>query len=203
MAGEWNVHKQSLESCTERRERCSRTFISSPSVYMLSEQPSQVLISFMDLRSNTMKARIRYAQRDDYHYIKATHMFSMVPFSGSHPVGLWGIFKISIGLPSTVCTLNTISLIEHTMVFSDYTRLRSSAAGTQHSRAGKEIRGREHSQFMRPWAEKVAGKPQRAGARKTNDQSDLEKDDERFICAANGIATDDTKPYSVGAQKRE
>lgn len=152
--GKWldsEMHKQSLESCMKRRERCSGTCISSPNVYTLSEQRSQVLISFVDCRSNARKARIRYAQRcfkfrrilahntkfqDQsskwYHYIKAyTHMFSMVPFSGSHAVGLRGIFKISRGLPSTLRTLNTISLREHTLVFSDYKGLGSTAASTQ------------------------------------------------------------------------
>lgn len=40
---------------------------------------------------------------------------------------------------------------------------------------------------MKLWAEKVAGKPQWSGALKTNYQNGLEKDDEPFLCAANGL----------------
>lgn len=116
-------------------------------------KPSQVLIGFVDFRSNVMKARIRYAWRwfkfesisvhnikfqdpssKCYHYIKA---YTYV-FNGSvqwfPPCGSWRYFPKSTDLSvcQGLCTLNTVSLTEHTMVFSDYGRCGSTAANTQH-----------------------------------------------------------------------
>lgn len=72
-------------------------------------------------------------------------MFSMVLFSGSHTVGLKRYFSKVYGftgLPRTLCTLNTISLTEHTIVFLDYKRLGSTAANTRHYCAGRSTGNR-------------------------------------------------------------
>lgn len=64
-----------------------------------------------------------------------------------------------IGLPSTFCTLNTVSQ-STASVFSDYKRLGSTIASTKHYSAW-DLQGIEHRPVHETaWAEKVAGKPQ-------------------------------------------